>query len=75
MPSHKEKKKGQSFYKLYCNLRLQFHLIFFIKYEFKQIYNRITFSSYFLYARKIFRRLKISSYIINQLFKLQVFVV
>ena len=43
--------------------------------EFGQIYHWITSSSYILYACKIFRKLKINCYVINKLFKLQVFVV
>ena len=35
----------------------------------------ITSSSYILHACKYFRKLKINSYVINKLFKLQVFVV
>ena len=35
----------------------------------------MTYSSYILYAYKISRKLKINSYVINKLFKLQVFVI
>ena len=46
----------------------------FIGDEFWQIHNWITSSSYILYACKISRKLKINNYVINKLFKLQVFV-
>ena len=48
---------------------------FFIEGEFQQIHHWITCSSYILHACKISRKLKINRYIINKLFKLQVFVV
>ena len=43
--------------------------------EFWQIHHWITFSSYNLHVCKISKKLKINSYIINNLFKLQVFVI
>ena len=42
----------------------------FIGGEFLQIYHSITSSSYILYICKIYRKLKINSYVINKLFKL-----
>ena len=51
---------------------IQYH---FIECEFKQIYNLIIFSSYILNTCKIFRKLKINNYDINQKFKFQVFVI
>ena len=42
--------------------------------EFWQIYHWITSSSYILHACKSSRKLKINNYVINNLFKLQVFV-
>ena len=51
---------------------IQYH---FIECEFKQIYNLIIFSSYILNTCKISSKLKINSYVINKLFKLQVVVV
>ena len=47
----------------------------FIGDEFWQIYNHIISSSYILHACKILRKLKIKNYVINKLFKLQVFIV
>ena len=47
----------------------------FIRGEFRQIHHWMTFSSNIFHACKIFRKLKINSYIINKFFKLQVFVV
>ena len=50
----------------------QFHSISFIVCEFKQIYHWITFSSYILDpCKKNFK--KINSYVINKIFKFQVF--
>ena len=50
-------------YKISCSFR------------FWQIHHWIAFSSYILYTCKISRKLKINSYVINKLFKLQIFVV
>ena len=43
--------------------------------KFWQIHHWITSSSYILHACKISRKLKINNYVINKLFKLQVFIV
>ena len=43
--------------------------------KFWQIHHWITFSSYILLACKIPRKLKINNYVINRLFKLQIFIV
>ena len=59
---------------LYYNFT-QYIYIFFTGDEFWQIYHWITFSFYILYSCKIFRKLKINYYVINKLFKLQVFLV
>ena len=50
-------------YRISCSLR------------FWQIHHWIASSSYILYTCKISRKLKINSYVINKLFKLQIFVV
>ena len=50
-------------------------LYLFIIGEFWQIHHWMKFSSYIFHACKIFRKLKINSYIINKFFKLQVSVV
>ena len=47
----------------------------FIRGEFWQIHHWMTFSSYILHAYKISRKLNIDSYVIDKLFKLQVFVI
>ena len=62
-------------YKISCNLRLQSYLIFFIRGEFWQIHYWITSYSYILHTCKISKILKINSYIIKKLFKLQIFVI
>ena len=49
--------------------------IIFIECEFKQIYNLIIFSFYILNTYKIFKKLKINNYDINQMFNFQVFVI
>ena len=51
---------------------IQYH---FIECEFKQIYNLIIFSFYILNIYKIFKKLKINNYDINQMFNFQVFVI
>ena len=48
---------------------------FFIRCKFWQIYCWITYSSYILHACKIYKKLEINSYVINKLFKLQIFIV
>ena len=68
--------KGQSLVtKLDVTLDYNLTQCFFIRGEFWQIYHWITYSSYILHAWNFFRKLKIKGYIINELFKLQVFVV
>ena len=47
----------------------------FIECEFWQIHHWIISSSYIFYACKISKKLNINSYVINKLFKLQVFVI
>ena len=47
----------------------------FIRGEFWQTHHWITSSSYILHVCKISKKLKINSYVINKLFKLQVFIV
>ena len=47
----------------------------FIGGEFWEIHHWITYSSYILHTWKISKKLKINSYVINKLFKLQVFVI
>ena len=47
----------------------------FIECEYWQTHHWITFSSYILYTCKSSKRSKINNYVINQLLKLQVFVV
>ena len=61
--------------KLVVTLSYNLTQYFFIRGEFRQIHHWMTFSSYIFHACKIFRKLKINSYIINKFFKLQVFVV
>ena len=61
--------------KLVVTLNYNLTQYFFIRGEFRQIHHWMTFSSYIFHACKIFRKLKINSYIINKFFKLQVFVV
>ena len=48
---------------------------FFIECEIFQILHWITFSSYIFYTCKISKRSKINNYVINQMFKFQVFVI
>ena len=68
--------KEQSFAtKLIIALGYNFTQYFFIGGEFWQIHYWITSFSYILYAWKILRKLKIINYVINKLFKLQVFII
>ena len=65
-------------YGIGCNLNKindKFTQYLFIRCEFWQIHYWITSSSYILYVCKISRKLKITSYVINKFFKLQVFVI
>ena len=48
---------------------------FFTECEIFQIHHWITFSSYIFYTCKISKRSKINNYVINQMFKFQVFVI
>ena len=66
---------GQSLVtKLVVSLGYNLTQYFFIEGEFWQVH-QIIFSYYILYTCKISRKLKISSYVNNKFFKLQVFVV
>ena len=47
----------------------------FIRSKFWQIHHWITFFSFILHTCKISRKLQINNYIINQLFKLQIFII
>ena len=68
--------EGQSLAtKFVVTLGYNFTQYLFIGGEFWQIHHWIISSYYILYACKISRKLKINNYIINKLFKLQVFVV
>ena len=76
MQKKKKKKKRQNLVtKLVVILGYNLIQYLFIGDEFWQIHHWIISSSYILYGCKIFRKLKINSYVSNKLFKLQTFIV